>query len=114
MKTVSTFTATIYLSLTEGYGGPNHTTEEVRTFLLSYFRDYFCVTVTPTEFVYKSGWEAGVVIGIINYPRNPESARSLRRKAIDLAKELKKEFKQNRVSVVFSKDTIMLESCGEK
>jgi hypothetical protein len=32
-----------------------------------------CVTVTPTEYVYTGGREAGAIIGLINYPRFPKT-----------------------------------------
>jgi len=104
-----TFTATIYLSLTEGYGGKEHDLPEVRTFLWTCFKDYFCVSVTPTEFVYKGGFEAGVSIGIINYPRNPLPQITLRNKTLALAEKLMRHFKQERLSIVFQDETIMLE-----
>lgn len=44
----------------------------------------FCVTVTPTEYVYTGGQEAGVVVGIINYARFPRQRNEL----FDIAKEL--------------------------
>jgi hypothetical protein len=30
-----------------------------------------CVTVTPTQYIYTGGQEAGVIVGLINYPRFP-------------------------------------------
>ncbi len=41
-------------------------------------RDYcdavgLCVTVTPTTYVYTSGEEEGVTVGLINYPRFPST-----------------------------------------
>lgn len=30
-----------------------------------------CVTVTPCQYIYTGGQEAGVVVGFINYPRFP-------------------------------------------
>lgn len=32
-----------------------------------------CVTVTPTDFIYTGGEESGFVIGLVNYPRFPDS-----------------------------------------
>lgn len=37
----------------------------------------FCVTVTPTEYVYTGGQESGVIVGLINYPRFPIDPISL-------------------------------------
>lgn len=31
----------------------------------------YCVTVTPTSYVYTGGEESGFIVGLINYPRFP-------------------------------------------
>jgi len=36
-------------------------------------RGGLCVTVEPTTFIYKGGEEAGYVVGMVNYPKYPES-----------------------------------------
>jgi hypothetical protein len=121
LKTVKTFTATIYLGLQEGYNGCTHRPEDVRKFLWEASEIGFCVTVTSTEFVYgvpnltaSLGYEPGVAIGVINYPRFPAIAKELEEKTLILASKLKAKFKQNRVSVVFSKHTVLLDSEEEK
>jgi hypothetical protein len=58
-----------------------------------------CVTVTPTTYVYTGGEEAGVIIGLINYPRFPSQQVLLEDKAILLAKELREELGQESFSV---------------
>ena len=50
--------------------------------------DGFCVTITPTDFIYTGGEESGVCIGIQNYPRFPSTKKELYEKAIRLANEL--------------------------
>ncbi len=52
----------------------------------------FCVTVTPTKFIYTGGEETGVCVGIVNYPRFPategeliEHAKALTEKLITAA-----------------------------
>lgn len=40
-----------------------------------------CVTVTPTSYIYTGGQEAGVVVGLINYPRFPSSSAEIDAKA---------------------------------
>ena len=47
-----------------------------------------CVTVTPTEYVYTAGAEAGVRIGLINYPRFPSEPAQLWGRAVALAELL--------------------------
>lgn len=40
-----------------------------------------CVTVEPSCFIYSGGEEAGFVIGLINYPRFPDSPERISAKA---------------------------------
>lgn len=59
----------------------------------------FCVTVTPTKYVYSFGQESGVIIGIINYPRFPKTLMQLRKNAIDLANLLRTELNQESFTI---------------
>lgn len=45
----------------------------------------FCVTVTPTKYVYTGGEQAGFIVGIINYPRFATTPELLEEKAAALA-----------------------------
>lgn len=49
----------------------------------------FCVTVTPTTYVYTGGQEVGFVIGLINYPRFPLDPLGLQAHAEALAERLR-------------------------
>jgi hypothetical protein len=53
--------------------------------------------------------ESGHAVGLINYPRFPAEPKDIKQKTLDLAKILKKMAGQERVSVVFSDETIMLD-----
>lgn len=48
----------------------------------------FCVTVTPTWYVYTGGQEAGIIIGLINYGRFPSEPHAIFARAKDLALKL--------------------------
>jgi hypothetical protein len=48
-----------------------------------------CVTVTPTNYIYTGGSQAGVIVGLINYPRFPEEPREIWNKAEELGKRLR-------------------------
>jgi|SRR3989338_6026358 len=109
-KSVETITASIYLRLKEGYTDRIHSSEEVRDFLQEYVnRVGLCVTVSPTTFIYKDGREDGVVIGLINYPRFPTTEDALKKQAEEIALLCKERYKQNRVSIVYLDQTVMLE-----
>lgn len=51
------------------------------------FETGFCVTVQPTLFIYTGGEEFGVEIGIVNYPRFPDTKQNLLNKAKSLAEK---------------------------
>lgn len=58
-----------------------------------------CVTVTPTTYVHTGGEEAGVIVGLINYPRFPAEPRQIESVAKLLALELMHKLEQQSVSV---------------
>lgn len=64
-----------------------------------------CVTVEPITYIYTGGEEAGVRIGLINYPRFPTSSTALREKAGGLAQLLMDGLCQHSYSIVGSDET---------
>ena len=72
--------------------------------------DGLCVTVDKTLFIYTDGFESGVKVGFINYPRFPQDEVTIKKRAIELAEKLMIKFEQYRVSVVFTDETIMLDN----
>ncbi len=58
-----------------------------------------CVTVTQTTYVYTGGAEAGVIVGLINYPRFPSDLPHIEAKAVELATLLKDKLGQGSFSV---------------
>lgn len=114
MKTVPTYTATIYVGTREHDSGLIRSIEMAREFLHSHVdSDGLCVTLTETEFIYTKtktvGGEPGFVVGLINYPRFPAEVPTIRAKALFIAEELRKLYQQWKVSVVFPNETVMLE-----
>jgi hypothetical protein len=110
MKKEPTFWANIYLGLREGYGNKVHDITEIHSFIQIYCNENkIGVTVTPTTFFYVDGYDDGVIIGLINYPRYPMPKMKIITIAQNLGKELLKKFNQERLSIVFPNETIMLE-----
>lgn len=116
MKIKKTFRADIALGFREGYGQKVHTIEEVWQICHRYCDSVgLCVTVTPTRFIYSrgsgiaDGYEDGCFLGLIAYPRFPQSRFDIVGNALDLAKILMKEFKQSRVSVITTDQTYLIE-----
>jgi hypothetical protein len=51
---------------------------EAETLCLDYCdRTGFCVTVTETTYCYTGGEEAGVIVGLIHYPRFPSTPEAI-------------------------------------
>lgn len=59
-----------------------------------------CVTVEPTAFIYTGGEEQGAVIGLVNYPRFPQSPDEINRTARDLAEAILAKCYQHSVLIV--------------
>lgn len=59
----------------------------------------FCVTVTPTTYVYTDGQESGVVIGLINYSRFPSTPKELWTHARRLAEVLREGLEQQSFTI---------------
>lgn len=56
---------------------------------MAYNERGMCVTITPTDFIYTGGEEAGFVVGIQNYPRFPSTQKNLGEFAAHVAEELR-------------------------
>lgn len=122
MKVVETYWAKIFVGLRPGY-------EDVNSCILRANRQYvedicqsycnevgLCVTITDTKFIYKNGNEPGVIVGLINYPRFPEEYgvkfedTKIRKQSKIIAEKLMVRLKQNRVSIMYPDETVMLEN----
>ena len=108
MKTVPSFNIQIWLGLREGYTDKVHTIDEVYDECKKICAIGNCVTVTPTRFIYKDGWEDGVVIGLINYPRFPKEKQRLIYDSWGIANRLQEKFNQIRVSITTPEKTYTL------
>jgi hypothetical protein len=58
-----------------------------------------CVTVTETTYCYTGGEEAGVIIGLINYPRFPSAPEAIWERAEQLAAKLCADLKQQSYTI---------------
>ena len=111
MEKVKTFEIKIYVGLREQYNDFIHSIDAVRNICDNYVNiQKDCVTITPTEFRYVNGWEPGVIIGLINYPRFLRSEMEIIVNAHILAKQLMEGLCQFRVSIVHPRTTWLLEN----
>lgn len=112
MKTVPTFTATVYAGFRERETGRLHAIDEAREVCRAYADEVgLCVTLTPAEYVYTGGGEPGCAVGLINYPRFPAEPEAIRAHALEIARRLLDALGQMRVTVVFPDETVMLSAC---
>lgn len=65
-----------------------------------------CVTVEPVAYIYTGGEEAGVRVGLINYPRFPATQAEIAEKAHKLADALTHGLCQHSYSVVGPEQTV--------
>lgn len=54
-----------------------------------------CVTIEPTLFIYAGGEEQGFVVGLVNYPRFPESPEAIDARALELLHQLLRQCYQH-------------------
>ena len=109
-KENATFFANIYVGTRHGYSGDCSSIDEIRQWLQKFCNDVkLGVTLTQTEFIYVDGGEPGVIVGLINYPRFPKTISDIKNIAITIAQGLMELCHQERLSIVCSDETIMLE-----
>jgi hypothetical protein len=109
MIATKSYNANIYVGLKPGYDGEVQPVEKAIELAQTYVDKVgLCVTVTPTNFVYKNGREPGVIVGLINYPRFPSEPSEIIDHAIALGDILKEGLEQYRVSVVLPELTTMI------
>lgn len=112
MKSVPTYTATIYVGLRVGRSAEPakivHSLADASRICQEYVDAAgLCVTVTPTTFIYTNGGEPGCIVGLIN-PRFPSTQAAIRAHALALAELLLVGLEQFKVSVVLPDETVML------
>jgi hypothetical protein len=113
--TVSTYTATIYVGLRNLSTGLLVPEPDALAIVQNYVNSVgLCVSVTPTRFVYTSGSEPGLIVGLINYPRFPSTPDKIRTHAFKLAELLLRGCKQLWVSVVLPDETVMFSASEDK
>lgn len=112
---VNTFTATLYVGLRVGYTDRVHLPAAAAKVIQEYVDAVgLCVSVTETTFRYTRtpqtphGYDPGLAVGFINYPRFPADPEQVRGHALTLGGKLKAALGQNRVTAVFPDETVMV------
>jgi hypothetical protein len=97
-KAIKTFTATIYMA------GDIDVAKQVCREACR--MKGLCVTVTPTDYIYTGGQEAGFAIGLVNYPKFPVPERDLVGRATALAEFIRDRCCQDSYMIVTPSETL--------
>jgi len=110
MKIHESYNLQIWVGLRAHYTETLFDIQDVRNVVDAYIKkNKTCVTITPTEFRYVDGWEPGVIIGLIQYPRFPKKEVVLLEDAKNIALLLKECLHQERITITSPTWTYMLE-----
>ncbi len=117
---IKTFNATINLGLTRGYSNESISKQEVIRFIQSYQNSliskekiYLSASVSENIIVLSGQTEPHLKIEFINYPRFPYPENILKQSINNLGKLLMNKFEQNRIVIVYTDETIMIEKNNE-
>ena len=114
MKSCSTHEVSLYIGSVRGYNGEPFTREELFEAIAGYQvakgDATLAVRITPTTFVVRDYVEDGWEVTAINYPRYIKKPGDIDQFMVGLANCLLITFRQNRISVVGSETTILIEA----
>jgi hypothetical protein len=80
---------------------------QAKQIIRAYCMEYgFCVTISPTTYIYRGGEEKGFEIGIANYPRFPKTKEELWEHAFRLSDKLMLNLCQESYMCIGSDQTI--------
>lgn len=115
-KTVNTYQASINLGLQRHYSDDLIPKEEVIQFIQDYQKSrlikdkrLMSVNIFKSSIVCIGQNEPHLVIQFIDYPKADLSHQDIKKEAVDLAKALMNEYNQNRIVIVCTNETILLE-----
>ena len=111
MKVENTFKATIHVGLKIRNTGEEQSIELAKSICREYVDEKGeCVSFIPTQYIYTNGFENGVIVEFIQYPRFPREEQEILNRALELAELLMIGLTQFKVSVITSDKTYMLEN----
>ena len=117
---IKTFQASIFIGLEIGYTqkkiNKNLVIESLSELQkqLSKEKDiYLSASVSKTVIVLNNHKEQHLKIDFINYPKFPLSEDIFKDEVLIIGKELMKQFEQNRILIIYTDQTVMLEASEE-
>ncbi|HRA72935.1 MAG TPA: hypothetical protein PLB11_08935 [Flavobacterium sp.] len=118
MKTVicKTFTARITIGLTRMYSGKSIALPAFKKALLiaqeaiqAQYKIELSAKLSACEILFLGQDEPSIELEFIQYPRFPQEESALKKAIVELTQLMMLELEQNRVVIVFSDETLMLE-----
>ena len=117
---IKTFQASIFIGLEIGYTqkqiDENLVIESISELQkqLSKAKDiYLSASVSKTLIILNNQKEPHLKIDFINYPKFPLSEEIFKDEVLHFGKELMKQFEQNRILIIYTDETVMLEQSEE-
>jgi hypothetical protein len=92
MEQVDTFWVRIYIA-----GDIQQATQICRE---ECYQQGLCVTVEAASYIYTGGEEAGIIVGLINYPRFPAASGDIVERAASLGRSLMKRLCQRSFTIM--------------
>ena len=117
---IKTFQASIYIGLEYGYTQKQidenlviESLSELQKKLSKEKDIYLSASVSKTVIVLNNQKEPHLKINFINYPKFPLDENIFKDEVLIIGKELMKQFEQNRILIIYTDETVMLEQSEE-
>ncbi len=111
-----TFAASVTIGLCRGYSNKKISQQEFKKALLKAQQTVntdlkigISIKLTPCEILFLGQEEPSMELQFIQYPKFPKKESELKEAIVALTKQIMTELGQNRVVIVFTDQTIMLE-----
>ena len=117
---IKTFQASIFIGLEYGYTQKQinenlviESLSELQKQLSAEKNIFLSASVSKTNIVLNDQNEPHLKIDFINYPKFPLSEEIFKDEVLHFGKELMKQFEQNRILIIYTYETVMLEKSEE-
>ena len=117
---IKTFQASIFIGLEYGYTQKQinenlviESLSELQKQLSAEKNIFLSASVSKTNIVLNDQNEQHLKIDFINYPKFPLDENIFKDEVLIIGKELMKQFEQNRILIIYTDETVMLEKSEE-
>ena len=117
---IKTFQASIFIGLEYGYTQKQidenlviESLSELQKQLSAEKNIFLSASISKTVIVLNNQKEPHLKINFINYPKFPLDENIFKDEVLIIGKELMKQFEQNRILIIYTDETVMLEASEE-